>query len=704
MPLYDQVINFLEDFFHQSLELVRRHKKGIAILFGFSLFIVFPILFIVVYKVSESPVMCGICHNMKPYIESWKVSSHSHVGCVQCHYEPGFINHLKGKWRDGQVSMVYFISGKYAGKYHAEISDASCLQEGCHKKSDLKDEVIFNSVKFSHSNHLEELRRGKQLRCTTCHAQIVQGEHLKVTESDCFICHFYPEENGGPLSNKISRCDICHKDVPQEINVKGRVYYHGRYEEYGIPCVRCHVNVVQGDGHVAENKCVECHSEPATTQTKFSSDFLHKNHVTDHKVECYACHSEITHKMVKVPTTVHFEKNCIVCHEESTHLGPREMYEGRGGIGVPDSPSRMYLTNVDCASCHVKEEKGDAALYSSSYSEISLGKACNRCHGEGYDKMLDRWREILYDAEDDSNKRVFEVQQILFDSDEETRRSGRLKQAQNLINEARHNLNFVLMGKGHHNVEYALKLLNVANRKVEEAKSILVPGYKPHKITRLLHGCTTLCHTEIAQKSVPFGKVDFPHEPHVIGSDLDCLACHASREEEHGKTLMKDCKSCHHGEGMGKVGCEDCHPLAAQLIRGESFGAVEATPSPKDEVVECADCHMEVAEGKETTREAMKNACIDCHEEKYGALMLDWEKQTEELLAAIQPGIEELTKAISTAERKGKNTVRARNLLKKARDREKLVREGNGVHNLEYSKKVIQAAQEMMEGIQETID
>jgi hypothetical protein len=49
---------------------------------------------------------------MGTYIESWKASSHRNVACTQCHYEPGFVNHLKGKWVDGQVSLAYFISGK----------------------------------------------------------------------------------------------------------------------------------------------------------------------------------------------------------------------------------------------------------------------------------------------------------------------------------------------------------------------------------------------------------------------------------------------------------------------------------------------------------------------------------------------------------------------------------------------------------------
>jgi hypothetical protein len=75
---------------------------------------------------------------MNNYIDSWKASSHRRVACTQCHYAPGFFNHLKGKWVDGQVSLAYFISGKKPTTPHAEISDASCLQKGCHKIEDLQ--------------------------------------------------------------------------------------------------------------------------------------------------------------------------------------------------------------------------------------------------------------------------------------------------------------------------------------------------------------------------------------------------------------------------------------------------------------------------------------------------------------------------------------------------------------------------------------
>ena len=51
--------------------------------------------------------------------------------------------------------------------------------------------MVFKNVLFSHPRHIEQMRRQKQLRCTTCHSQIVQGAHMTVTDVECFICHFY---------------------------------------------------------------------------------------------------------------------------------------------------------------------------------------------------------------------------------------------------------------------------------------------------------------------------------------------------------------------------------------------------------------------------------------------------------------------------------------------------------------------------------
>ncbi|TET59618.1 hypothetical protein E3J48_07640, partial [Candidatus Aerophobetes bacterium] len=60
---------------------------------GRALIIIGALVFIVVvtfagFEVTSSPRFCSTCHNMKPYYESWKTSSHNEVNCIKCHADP----------------------------------------------------------------------------------------------------------------------------------------------------------------------------------------------------------------------------------------------------------------------------------------------------------------------------------------------------------------------------------------------------------------------------------------------------------------------------------------------------------------------------------------------------------------------------------------------------------------------------------------
>jgi hypothetical protein len=72
-----------------------------------------------------------------------------------------------------------------------------------------------------------------------------------------------------------------------------------------VTCEKCHLSVVQGDGHVPEGKCVECHNEPVLLDTKYTSQFMHKKHVTEHKIECSNCHTPLRHEIGQITTMTH---------------------------------------------------------------------------------------------------------------------------------------------------------------------------------------------------------------------------------------------------------------------------------------------------------------------------------------------------------------------------------------------------------------
>jgi len=652
------------------------------------------ILFIAgIFKYSESPSFCGLCHNMKEYVDSWKTSSHNQVTCLNCHRKPGILNHLKGKRVDLQLAFTYIIIGRGIKKLHYEVDDDNCLQKGCHKRDDLKGDMIFKNVNFPHGRHLGELRRGMNLRCTTCHAQLVQGAHLTVHETNCFICHFFqagPRGEEECISCAVGECTSCHIEPKGDIKVKGWSFNHRKYIARGVACEKCHINVIRGDAHVPEGKCFQCHNEPEILRTQYSSQFMHKNHVTDHKIECSDCHTYIRHEIRPILTFIHSPGMCDKCHSKEIHLGPRELYRGSGGIGVPDSPSLMFMTNVDCIACHRKGEESQAALHTSKYVERAIGETCVDCHGEGYDETLKQWKALLSKAENETNQRVFNVQRVLYDFEKNRGRSGEYKKAQNLLNEARHNYSFVLLGKGVHNIEYAFKLLNAANNKTEQALAAINKSYKPKEFQAQMT-CTTLCHVGMEKRVVPFNDTKFSHETHVSDKRLQCSDCHSPREN-HGKTFQKNCAGCHHGKQIKKVKCEDCHASVKKLILGRGGIGIHERPSNKLDVVECTDCHRGVPAKKKDTFDTIKKRCIECHDQSYGEMATRWKTVSEGLLKKVAPKIDKVREEIGRIEFRRGHTFVYRKLFGEAEFNYNLVKKGNGIHNLDYTEELLEFA------------
>ena len=681
-PLFSLPARALKWFFRD------KRKLAYGLLFFFLI-----VLFGGIFRFSESPSFCGLCHNMKEYVDSWKTSSHNKVTCLSCHRRPGLLNHLKGKWVDLQLASTYVLIGKGITKLHYEIDDGNCLQKGCHKSEDITGDMIFKNVSFPHGKHLGELRRGMKLRCTTCHAQIVQGTHLTVHETNCFICHFYRTGLKGEeecVSCAVGGCNSCHIEPKGDIKVKGWGFNHRKYIARGVACEKCHINVIHGDGHVPEGKCFQCHREPRFVSTRYSTPLMHKKHVTDRKIECADCHTAIRHEIGPILTIAHSSTVCDKCHRREMHLGPRELYRGTGGIGILDSPSLMFLTKVDCVACHRKGEESEAALHTTKYVERAIGEACVDCHGEGYDETLNRWKTLLAKAEDEMNQRLFDVQKALYAFEKARRSSPELKKARTLLNEARHNYNFVLLGKGVHNIEYAFKLLNAAHDKTEQALGAIDKSHR-HKEFETQMTCTTLCHVGMEKRTVPFNDTKFSHETHVVRKTLRCSGCHSPREN-HGKTFQKNCADCHHGKEIKKVKCEDCHVSVKRLVQGKGGMGVKERPSNKLDVVECTDCHRGVTAKTKDTFDAIKSRCIECHDQSYGERVVKWKHAMEDWLRKVTPKLDKVREEIERIDRRGGHTFVYRKLFGEAEFNYNLVQKGNGVHNPEYAEDLLEFA------------
>jgi len=416
---------------------------------------------------TSTPAFCNSCHFMKPYVESWKTSSHNMVSCTKCHFPPGWRNWVRGKL-NGTAELFKTIARTHGPKPDAEVEDAACLRGGCHETRLLEGKVLFKGkYNFDHVPHLTKLRRGKQLRCTSCHSQIVQGAHIAVTTSVCFTCHFKERISAREL-HPIGKCTSCHEMPKEGIKLAdGSTFQHQDFTDRGVDCWKCHLDSVQGTGDVPKQVCVECHDAPEKMEKYSDSTFMHNWHVTQRKVECFRCHNEIRHGLLPEPYEEH--TSCAGCHSPG-HFAPRDMLEGRGGKGIEGTPSKHFLANVDCVACHeFSAETHDGHPVSVSSYEAGE-KACIACHGTAMEGMLETWwsgvSETLAEAKAALAKTREEYKTLDPGDPQES-------QASALLEEAQHNCEFVEKGRGVHNPEYALELLDRAMNDTTEAARIL---------------------------------------------------------------------------------------------------------------------------------------------------------------------------------------------------------------------------------------
>ena len=266
---------------------VRRWKIILSI--GIPVFM--GVVVVVGLEITTSPEFCSTCHNMEPYYANWETSSHNEVNCIKCHSDRGLGAYLKTKM-NGMVEVAVYLSGKLPTSYQTEVSDASCLRDGCHSQEKLKEETVDfkKGILFSHDEHLNTLRDDFRLRCTSCHSQVVQTEHISVAQATCFTCHF----KGVKLGEDTAECTLCHSALAQ-IPEEEIAFNHQAVLKMEMDCLNCHKEPLEGQGEVHREKCLFCHSESERLERINERAFLHLKHTSEHKIECFQCHSQIKH-------------------------------------------------------------------------------------------------------------------------------------------------------------------------------------------------------------------------------------------------------------------------------------------------------------------------------------------------------------------------------------------------------------------------
>ena len=391
---------------------------------------------------TSRPEFCRSCHIMEPYYVSWQHSSHKDVSCIKCHFPPGVAEKVRGKML-GLVQLAKYVTQSAGPRPAAEIPDASCLRSGCHETRLLSGRIEFQGIPFDHGPHLDELRRGKRLRCTSCHSQIVQGAHMKVTTTTCFLCHF----KGEHFNEGLGACTRCHQIPENDFDLGGDVTFnHDLAYEKGVDCAKCHGDLIRGQGEVPRERCGVCHNRQDDLARIDDHEFVHQLHVTDHKVDCLSCHLAIQHSL-DGQRIAHAAADCASCHPNH-HQEQVNMLQGTGARTIQAHASSMIVARIACPSCHrIREVSATGTVVWKASTE-----SCLDCHEPDAASRLESYSSALRDSLTDIEAAIGRVRDTVGSAELPADRASEISLK---LDDLQNDLSFLRVGNGVHNIHYA---------------------------------------------------------------------------------------------------------------------------------------------------------------------------------------------------------------------------------------------------------
>ncbi len=338
-----------------------KNVKKIFLIVGVVLFIFF-LLTLKATTYIENPDLCKRCHSMKFYYNTWTESSHSKIGCYDCHF--GFTPVAKQESIPVTTRQYWNIE---IGKETINVSDTM---------NRIKDTIIKINTQINNFN-----ARVSEINSKASDLGKVYEIALGDSTSD---------ENPDFWAN----CLKCHKDLLSQ-NSKVDNYGHSQHFNKGLACNQCHRVVVHGRPlKPTRQECVQCHNKPLTWPSSHQESSFPVTHGQSYTGSCTLCHE----KGVKSDL-------CQNCHGiDMPHTEGYTMYHIKeiNQVGIDtclkchqDPPQKNGSTGI-ANPYVVRNPNFKPKVKTDSKPEIKpLAKAmsCNECHGpglphRGYQKIL----------------------------------------------------------------------------------------------------------------------------------------------------------------------------------------------------------------------------------------------------------------------------------------------------------------------------
>ncbi|MHB1006097.1 MAG: cytochrome c3 family protein [Chloroflexota bacterium] len=293
---------------------------------------------------SSRPENCASCHEIQPYYQQWKTSTHKDVACIDCHTEPGIAGVLKISTSTLKDTAEH-LAASFVTPIRADVKDESCLR--CHAKESRPEVVFEQSLRVAHSKH-------QDVGCAQCHGRLVHT----VGQTPVNITAFAHEEGS-------KTCNACH--TPEKSP-------HGPSR---VDCASCHSGEIPGhsltesSGVPPRQTCIDCHNKERVAPPERCQTC----HISPHGIDraCSTCHTSTTtwqEKTLVHPFPLegaHAKSNCTQCHT----TGVQPPVPGTPALAIPkgETPSNadQPKPSSECKSCHQSPQP-------------HFGTDCKLCH------------------------------------------------------------------------------------------------------------------------------------------------------------------------------------------------------------------------------------------------------------------------------------------------------------------------------------
>ena len=221
-------------------------------------------------------------------------------------------------------------------------------------------------------------------------------------------------------------------------------------------------------------------------------------------------------------------------------------------------------------------------------------------------------------------------------------KSSNKPEAEKYMEEAKHNIGIVDVGKSVHNVQFADQLLTGSYTLMKKALTVIgsssnLPEFKSG-MEYIPNECAS-CHMGIQEVSAKKFGMNFSHNLHTVKNKVACAKCH-SNARQHGELIVnkENCNSCHHKQANSDNECAKCHSFQNQIYSG-TYQNKSQPDFMKAGGVGCIDCHSDAVK----IIKPDNKICLKCHENDYEAMGNEWKTDVKNLLDKAKSEIDRVS-------------------------------------------------------------